>query len=60
MKVFVLGLDGATRDILGPLVETGELPHLEDREALIWASWIERASQDVHHMVQVPVVTIET
>jgi predicted AlkP superfamily phosphohydrolase/phosphomutase len=28
MKVFVLGLDGATWDLLGPLVEAGELPNL--------------------------------
>jgi predicted AlkP superfamily phosphohydrolase/phosphomutase len=28
MKVFVLGLDGATWDILDPLVRAGELPHL--------------------------------
>src|SRR3954465_8415752 len=28
MKVFLLGLDGATWDILGPLVSEGELPHL--------------------------------
>ena len=26
MKVFVLGLDGATWDILSPLIEAGELP----------------------------------
>ena len=29
MKVFVLGLDGATWDILGPLMEAGELPNLQ-------------------------------
>jgi predicted AlkP superfamily phosphohydrolase/phosphomutase len=29
MKVFLLGLDGATWDILGPLVETGRLPNLD-------------------------------
>src|ERR1700761_2634529 len=28
MKVFLLGLDGATWDILGPLVSEGALPHL--------------------------------
>ncbi|MHC5542185.1 alkaline phosphatase family protein, partial [Singulisphaera rosea] len=28
MKVFVLGLDGATWDILGPLVKSGDLPNL--------------------------------
>jgi predicted AlkP superfamily phosphohydrolase/phosphomutase len=28
MKVFVLGLDGATWDILSPLMRAGELPHL--------------------------------
>ncbi|CAN5833640.1 alkaline phosphatase family protein [soil metagenome] len=28
MKVFVLGLDGATWDILGPLMDSGDLPHL--------------------------------
>src|SRR3954453_14943555 len=28
MKVFVLGLDGATWDVLGPLAERGELPNL--------------------------------
>src|SRR5581483_9473332 len=28
MKVFVLGLDGATWDILAPLARAGELPHL--------------------------------
>jgi predicted AlkP superfamily phosphohydrolase/phosphomutase len=28
MKVFVLGLDGATWNILDPLVQAGELPHL--------------------------------
>ncbi|MBV8607124.1 MAG: alkaline phosphatase family protein [Singulisphaera sp.] len=28
MKVFVLGLDGATWDILEPLMKAGELPHL--------------------------------
>jgi predicted AlkP superfamily phosphohydrolase/phosphomutase len=28
MRVFVLGLDGATWDVLRPLVEQGELPHL--------------------------------
>ena len=28
MKVFVLGLDGATWDILGPLLQAGELPNL--------------------------------
>jgi predicted AlkP superfamily phosphohydrolase/phosphomutase len=30
MKVFVLGLDGATWDILGPLAEQGHLPNLVD------------------------------
>lgn len=29
MKVFVLGLDGATWDILAPLVKKGELPNLQ-------------------------------
>src|SRR3954447_17683983 len=29
MRVFVLGLDGATWDVLQPLIEQGELPHLE-------------------------------
>src|SRR5215471_1997333 len=28
MKVFMLGLDGATWDILEPLMKAGELPHL--------------------------------
>src|SRR3954470_14068691 len=28
MKVFVLGLDGATWDLLGPLAKQGELPNL--------------------------------
>src|SRR4051794_35394162 len=28
MKVFVLGLDGATWDLLGPLIDAGELPVL--------------------------------
>src|SRR5437870_8808516 len=28
MKVFVLGLDGATWDLLRPLLDTGELPSL--------------------------------
>ncbi len=28
MKVFVIGLDGATWDLLGPLIQAGELPHL--------------------------------
>jgi hypothetical protein len=28
MKVFVLGLDGATWDILAPLAEAGDLPNL--------------------------------
>ncbi len=28
MKVFVLGLDGATWDVLGPLVRAGGLPNL--------------------------------
>ena len=28
MKVFVLGLDGATWDLLGPLMEEGQLPNL--------------------------------
>jgi predicted AlkP superfamily phosphohydrolase/phosphomutase len=28
MKVFVLGLDGATWDVLGPLLDAGELPNL--------------------------------
>src|SRR4051812_42109251 len=28
MKVFVLGLDGATWDVIGPLAERGELPNL--------------------------------
>jgi predicted AlkP superfamily phosphohydrolase/phosphomutase len=36
MKVFVLGLDGATWDLLSPLVRAGELPHL--------ASLIERGA----------------
>ena len=25
MKVFMLGLDGATRDVLGPLIESGQM-----------------------------------
>jgi predicted AlkP superfamily phosphohydrolase/phosphomutase len=29
MKVFVLGLDGATWDLLGPLMDEGRLPNLE-------------------------------
>jgi len=29
MKVFVLGLDGATWDLLDPLVRNGDLPHLK-------------------------------
>ena len=28
MKVFVLGLDGATWDLLRPLADAGELPNL--------------------------------
>ncbi len=28
MKVFLLGLDGATWDLLGPLIDSGDLPHL--------------------------------
>ena len=28
MKVFVLGLDGATWDVLGPLIEAGEMPNI--------------------------------
>ena len=28
MKAFVLGLDGATWDVLGPLIEAGDLPNL--------------------------------
>lgn len=28
MKVFVLGLDGATWDVLGPLTQSGEMPNL--------------------------------
>jgi predicted AlkP superfamily phosphohydrolase/phosphomutase len=46
MKVFVLGLDGATWDILDPLVRAGELPHL--------ARLIERGASGTLHSVFPP------
>lgn len=51
MKVFVLGLDGATWDVLEPLIQDGWLPNLARlREQGAWGSLRIPCSHPCHQL----------